>query len=143
MKIAVIKQYSVFLPNRPGSLARLTGLFADAGVNIIGIASEVRDDSGMVRLAVDGEGDHSGVLSRAGFASVESRLLSIEVTDKPGRLADVARLLADGGVNVTTVYGTSFRDRVSRLLIAVENTDRALEILSVPAAPAVSPVSVL
>lgn len=130
MKVTVIKQYSVFLPNRPGSLAGLTGLFAEAGVNIIGIASEVRDDSGMVRLAVDGDGDHSGVLSRAGFASVESRLLSLEITDEPGRLADVARRLAEGGVNVTTVYGTSFRDRVSRLLIAVENTDKALEILT-------------
>ena len=52
MKVELIKQFSIFLPNRPGSLARLARLFAEKKVNMLGIASEVRDDSGMVRIAV-------------------------------------------------------------------------------------------
>lgn len=129
MKISVVKQYSIFLPNRPGALARLAKLFGDAAINIIGIESEVRDDSGMVRVAVDVEADHSAVLSKAGFASVESRLLSIELEDKPGQLAMVTRILAENGVNITNVYGTSLGNRVSRLLFAVENTDETLKLL--------------
>ncbi|MFC1678929.1 ACT domain-containing protein [Elusimicrobiota bacterium] len=128
MKVSVIKQYSVFMPNRPGALARLADLFRDAGVNIIGIASEVRDDSGLVRIALDGEADHSAILSRAGFASVEMRLLSVEVADEPGQLSQITRTLAEGGINITTVYGTAFGKK-SRILIAVEKTDKALKLL--------------
>lgn len=129
MKVSIIKQYSVFMPNRPGALARLAQLFGDAGVNIIGIASEVRDDSGLVRIALDGEADQSAILSRAGFASVESKLLSIEVGDQPGQLADITRVLAEGGINITTVYGTAF-GKISRILVAVEKTEKAMQILN-------------
>lgn len=129
MKVSILKQYSVFMANRPGSLAGLTTLFAHADVNIVGIASEVRDDSGLVRIAVEGEGDTSGILSRAGFASVESRLLSVEAEDTPGKLAEISKRLADSGINITTVYGTALGTQVSRILIAVENTDDAFKIL--------------
>lgn len=129
MKISVLKQFSVFLPNKPGSLSQLTRNVAAAGINILGIASEVRDDSGVVRLAVSDDIDISAVLSRNGIVSIESRLLSVEFQDKPGELSVLAKTLADGGVNITTVYGTT-QGLSSRILFAVENTDKALAILA-------------
>lgn len=129
MKVTEIKQYSVFMPNRPGALSSLAASFGDAGVNILGIASEVRDDSALVRLAVDSDKGCSTVLSKAGYASVEGRLLSIEIEDAPGRLAEVTKKLSDGGINITTVYGTGSGEKTTRLLIAVEDTDGALELL--------------
>jgi hypothetical protein len=125
MKVEVLKQFSIFLPNRPGALARLAKLFGDKGVNMVGIASEVRDDSGMVRIAVAGDADVSGILSAAGFASVETSLISVEVDDTPGALSQVAQALAEGKVNITTVYGTSVGGRTSRILINAENTEKA------------------
>lgn len=129
MKVEVLKQFSVFLPNRPGALSALARLLSDKNVNILGIASEVRDDSGLVRIAVGPESDVSGILSAAGFASVETSLLSIEVADRPGELARVTKALADGKVNITTVYGTSFGGRASRILVSVTNTEKALSLL--------------
>jgi hypothetical protein len=125
VKIEILKQFSIFLPNRPGALARLAKLFADKQVNMVGIASEVRDDSGMVRIAVAGDADVSGILSAAGFASVETTLISVEVSDKPGELFRVAQALADGKVNITTVYGTSTDGHSSRILINAENSEKA------------------
>ena len=130
MKVETLKQFSVFLPNKPGALSRLAKLFADAGVNLLGIASEVRDDSGMVRIAVGQDKDVSAVLSKAGFASVESKLLSVVVADKPGELLRVSVALAEGGVNITTVYGTSLDGQSCRILFAAENTEKALEVLA-------------
>ena len=132
MKIEKIKQFSVFMPNKPGALSKLAALLADKGVNVLGIASEVRDDSGLVRIALDKEADASSVLSQAGFSSVETNILSVELDDEPGQLARVSDALAQGKVNITTVYGTSSASaggKTSRILIAVQNTDRALEIL--------------
>ena len=129
MKIEVLKQFSIFLPNRPGALSRLTKLIGDQGINIRGIASEVRDDSGMVRIAVDDKADLSAVLSANGFASIEASLVSIEVADQPGELYRVTKILADGHVNITTVYGTALDSHPCRILVAVENTSKARTLL--------------
>ena len=129
MKVEKLKQFSVFMPNKPGALSRLAAIFAESGVNMLGIASEVRDDSGLVRIAVANDADVSALLSKAGFSSVETGILSVEVDDEPGQLLKVADALGEGKINITTVYGTSVGARTSRILIAVQNTDKALAIL--------------
>ena len=135
MKIEKLKQFSIFMPNKPGALSRLTAILDDHGISILGIASEVRDDSGLVRLALAHDADISAILSKAGFSSVETQVLSIEVGDRPGQLRRVADALAEGKINITTVYGTSaFGASTARILIAVQNTDRAFQILETMAA---------
>ncbi|MBI3288111.1 MAG: ACT domain-containing protein [Elusimicrobia bacterium] len=130
MKVQKIKQFSVFLPNKPGALSRLAALFAEKKINILGIASEVRDDSGLVRIALEKDTEVSSILSHAGFSSVETHILSVQVDDKPGELLRVTAALAEGKVNITTVYGTSVTGAAtSRILIAAQNTDKALAIL--------------
>lgn len=130
MKVQKIKQFSVFMPNKPGALTRLAALFSEKGVNILGIASEVRDDSGLVRIALENDDGVSSILSQAGFSSVETHILSVEVDDKPGELMRIAAALAEGKINITTVYGTSVAGaKTSRILIAAQNTDKALAVL--------------
>lgn len=130
MKVQKIKQFSVFTPNKPGALGRLASLFAEKGINMLGIASEVRDDSGLVRIALADDQDASAILTQAGFSSVETHILSVELDDKPGQLRRVADALAAGKINITTVYGTaSPGSGTARLLIAAQNTDRAMAIL--------------
>ncbi|MEQ1918339.1 MAG: ACT domain-containing protein [Elusimicrobiota bacterium] len=140
MKVQKIKQFSVFMPNKPGALTRLAALFSEKNINILGIASEVRDDSGLVRIALENDVDVSSILSAAGFSSVETHILSVEVEDKPGELLRVAAALAEGKVNITTVYGTSVEGaKSSRILIAAQNIDKALAILEALASGAPSP----
>lgn len=130
MKVEKIKQFSVFMPNKPGALSRLVALFQDKKINLLGIASEVRDDSGLVRIAMAHDADGSAILSRAGFSSVETSILSVELDDESGQLLQVADALGEGKINITTVYGTSVAGaKTARVLIAVQNTDRALTIL--------------
>lgn len=135
MRVEKLKQFSIFMPNKPGSLSRLAALFNDRGISIVGIASEVRDDSGLVRIALAHDADVSSLLSKAGFSSVETHVLSVEVGDKPGQLLRVAEALAEGKINITTVYGTAVSGaQTARIMIAVQNTDKAFEILEALAA---------
>ncbi|MBI5201249.1 MAG: ACT domain-containing protein [Elusimicrobia bacterium] len=129
MKVQVLKQYSVFLANEPGALGSVAKLFSQEGINLLGISSEVRDDSALVRIAVEPDGDFSGVLTKAGFASVETKLISIEVPDKPGALASISDTLGKAGINITNVYGTALHGHSCRILLGVTNTDKALKAL--------------
>jgi hypothetical protein len=129
MAVSMVKQYSVFLPNEPGSLNKVAKLLLDAGVNLIGIASEVRDDSGVVRLAVEADDDGADVLVSHGLSAIEKPLLSVELADRPGELYRVTAVLAKAGVNITTVYGTARSGSSCRILIAVNDSQKALKAL--------------
>ncbi len=129
MPVKLIKQYTVFLPNVPGALSKFVELFTNEGVNIVGIASEIRDDSGIVRIAVDAERKVSHLLTGAGFTTIETQMISVELKDKPGELLRMTRLLSEHNINITTVYGTADSGGTDRVLLNVSDLDKALELL--------------
>lgn len=129
MPVKLVKQYTVFLPNIPGALSKFVELFTNEGINIIGIASEIRDDSGIVRIAVDADRKVSHLLTGAGFTTIETQMISVELADKPGSLLRIARLLGEHNINITTVYGTADSGGTDRVLMNVSDVDRALEVL--------------
>ena len=129
MSVKLIRQYTVFLPNVPGALAKFVELFANEGINIIGLASEIRDDSGVVRIAVDGDRKVSHILTGAGFTTIETPMISLELADKPGQLLRLTQGLSENNINITTVYAPSFGGASGRLLMNASDTDKALEVL--------------
>ncbi len=129
MPVKLIKQYTVFLPNIPGALSKFVELFSNEGINIVGIASEIRDDSGIVRIAVDAERKVSHLLTGAGFTTIETQMISVELADKPGSLLRMTKVLSEHNINITTVYGTADSGGTDRVLMNVSDLDRAMEIL--------------
>lgn len=129
MPVKLIKQYTVFLPNVPGALSKFVELFSSEGINIVGIASEIRDDSGIVRIAVDADRKVSHILTGAGFTTIETQMISVALADKPGSLLRIARLLGEHNINITTVYGTADSGGTDRVLMNVSDVDKALEVL--------------
>lgn len=127
--VKLIRQYTVFLPNVPGALSKFVELFANEGINIIGIASEIRDDSGVVRVAIDDDRSVSHVLTGAGFTTIETRMISLSLPDKPGFLLRLTKVLGDKNINITTVYGTSEGGGAGRLLLNASEPERAVEVL--------------
>jgi len=130
MNASVIRQYSVFLPNKPGALSGFIKLFLDQGVNVIGIASEIRDDSGVVSVDVDSDKRIGYILTQAGFTTIETPVLSVHLPNKPGELHKLSKLLGEAGINITTVYGTAIDGQSSRVLLAVNDLIKAQEIIS-------------
>lgn len=126
--VKIVKQYTVFLPNKPGALHSFIELFANEGINIIGISSEIHDESGIIKIAVDSDKKLSYILTRAGFATLETTMISITLPDKPGELIKLTRLLAENDINITTIYGTS-SGCPSRILINVSDIDKTLSLL--------------
>ena len=129
MSVKLIRQYTVFLPNIPGALSKFVELFANEGINIIGIASEIRDDSGVVRIAVEADRKVSHILTGAGFTTIETQMISLELPDKPGQLLLLSKALSAHDINITTVYGTSVGGANGRLLLNASDPDKALEVL--------------
>ena len=97
---------TVYLDDHPGELARITSLLGEAQVNILGFCA-VRSGGGKaeVHLLIDDVPAAFSTLE-AGGAQIasEQEVLVVNVNDRPGILGDVARKLADGGINITLAY---------------------------------------
>jgi hypothetical protein len=129
MAVQILKQYSVFLPNQPGILSKFLKIFYENSVNIAGISSEISDDSGVVRIVLEEEDKLSNLITSAGHTTIETPILSIELPDKPGQIQIISEILGDASINMSTIYGTATQGGKTRLLLTVNDTEKAKEVL--------------
>ncbi len=129
MAISIVKQYSVFLINEPGALKNFTELFVRENVDIIAMAQDVRYDAAVVRLAVQHDKGISHVLTKAGFTSVKTDAICLDIPNRVGILRDVGAVMASHGINITTFYGTADTAGVTRWIIVVNDITKALNAL--------------
>ncbi len=120
-------QISIFLENRAGVVSDLADSLAEREVNIKAITVLDTHDVGTMRMVVEDHDKAINVLKEYGAAYMEIPVLTIEMQNKPGGFARIARILADAGVNIEYVYGTATPGTERTLAVfRVNNVDRAL-----------------
>ncbi|MEE9299347.1 MAG: hypothetical protein V3V29_09965 [Acidimicrobiia bacterium] len=97
-------EFTVHLPNRPGSLADLAERIAAVGINIEALAAIGMDDAGTVRLILDDEVTARRMLEHHGIPFEERRVITTVLPDRPGSVAAMTRQLADAGMNIDAMY---------------------------------------
>ena len=98
--------------NTPGSLARVAGAVSDAGVNLAAATCLGAGERAELHILVPHPEAARHSLATAQLAvSREREVVVIDVEDNPGVLADLARKVAQAGVNLDLVY-IATRNRV-------------------------------
>lgn len=91
--------------NEPGALAHVTAAISDAGVNLSAATCIGGGDSADLHVLVKHAEATRRVLEPAGLTVTEEReVVVVDAEDHPGVLADMARRVADAGVNLNLVY---------------------------------------
>ena len=117
----MIKQLSVFVENRPGSLMQVTSALTEAHINIRAIASFDTPEFGILRLVVDKPAEAKTYLTRRGFVVRIHDVIGVELKDEKGNLNRMLSILAEGRININYIY--SFVIREGRAPVMVFNTD--------------------
>ena len=94
------KQFVVQLKNEPGAMATLAEALAARGVDLRAIGGGSMGDSGHVIMTTADDETTKSVLDAGGYTYIEGESILVEVDDKPGGMARIARALADAGVNI-------------------------------------------
>jgi hypothetical protein len=101
------KDLSVVLDDRPGELARLGEATAGAGVNIDGFCCLAGGGRATVHILVEDVTATRTALESAGLeVGAEREVIVVDVEDRPGTMAEVARKIADAGANIELAYTT-------------------------------------
>ena len=125
MALSIVKQYSVFLINEPGTLKNVADILMRENVNIIALSQGVHYDAATFRLAITHDQEISHILTRAGFTSVKTEAICIETKDRPGLIFDISSVLTKHGINITAIYGAVTSDGQSRWITIVNNITKA------------------
>ncbi len=120
-----VQQLSVFIENKAGRVSEVTSVLGAAGVNIRGFSVSDTADYGIMRLVVDDPGRGREALQAAGFTVRTSEVVCIQLSDEPGSLGNVLKIVSDAGVNIEYVYSliSTF------VVINVSDVDTALKLL--------------
>ncbi|MFP4686939.1 MAG: ACT domain-containing protein [bacterium] len=129
--IKIREQLSVYMRNAPGELARICHRLADADINILGITVADTVDHAVDRLILDDPERARQLLEDEGLLVVTTKVLTIDLENKPGQLAAVAERLACCNINIEYAYCTVSPDQEKGfLVIKVSDPLRVLELLN-------------
>lgn len=99
--------FRVTLEDRPGELARVAEALGGAGVNIEGLCGLGVEGKGIICLVVEDAAGARSALEGAGVpidAELEAIVLDVAAdADRPGAAGEIARKVADAGVNIEVV----------------------------------------
>jgi hypothetical protein len=127
----ITTQLALFLDNRPGTLARVCEALSTAKINIYAIATSDTVDHSVIRMVVSDWRKALLLFEEHGTLVVETEVLMIEGSNKPGSLAAVAQKLAAGKVNIEYAYcATSPEAKKGLLILRVSDARRALKVLN-------------
>lgn len=102
--MAIRTELSLRLPNSPGALGGVCRALSDSRVNILALHLE---SSGRLRLLTDNPLHAAGTLREHHHQVEERDVLVAQVTNAPGALADLTRLVAEAGVNIEYAYASA------------------------------------
>ena len=125
-----VAQISIFLENRSGGLADVIDVLAKHEIDIKAVALADMADFGILRLIVDDPERTRTVLKEAGFTVDKTRVVAVEVPDRPGGLRDTLHALRRSGINVEYMYSAARRSGERAIIVfRFDELGRALDAL--------------
>lgn len=125
-----VEQISVFIENTSGRLAEVSGVLARAGINIRALYLADTADFGILRLIVNDTEKARQALKEQGFTVEKTRVVAIEVPDRPGGLAGILNAIKDEGINVEYMYAFVEKSGENAIVIfRFDELERSIDVL--------------
>lgn len=99
-----VNQISIFLENRTGQLAEITGLLAKNNINLRAISIAETADYGVLRVIVNDSQTAAKILFENGCVLSMTPVLAVAVPDKPAGLNELLEILAEGEIAIDYMY---------------------------------------
>ena len=126
-----IKQISVFLENKPGTLDNLMAVMAGANIDLRALSLAETKDFGIARMIVDDAFAAVNVLKNNDFIASLTPVLAFAVPDEPGGLSKLLTRFTAAGVNIEYMYAFLDVRRVGQacMIFRVNDTEASEKAL--------------
>ena len=123
-----IKQLSIFIENKGGTLIKVLDLLSKAGIQII--ASTVADtkDYGIYRVLCSNTPQAYLILKEAGINVQLSEVFTLSIDDQPGRAAEAIKEISAAGVSILYLYSFLWQGK-GVLIFRTDQSEKAKETI--------------
>ena len=126
-----VNQISVFLENRNGQLAEITGLLAENKINLRAISIAETADYGVLRIIADDSEKAKTVLLQNGNIIKVNPVTVVAVPDKPAGLSELLNMLAKSDVSIEYMYSLfTHQNDKAYMVFRVTDYDNFINLLS-------------
>ena len=99
-----IKQLTIFVENKQGTLVDITDTLATHNVNIRALSIADTQDFGILRLIVNDNETALKTLSDEGYLIKTTDVVGVKIGDAPGKLSTALKVLDDHNINMEYLY---------------------------------------
>jgi hypothetical protein len=101
------QQFTLYVENKAGALAKVARLLGNAHINIEGISIAVSGDVGLIQLVVSKATRAAQIFKRAKIPYTVQQVAVIAMRNRPGELAALAEKFAARKINLNYLYATT------------------------------------
>ncbi|MBQ4573746.1 MAG: ACT domain-containing protein [Clostridia bacterium] len=117
-----IKQLTVFVPNRQGTLVSITNTLAAHNINIRALSIAETEEFGILRLIVNDEATAERTLAEADYLIKVVDVVGVKIGDEPGKLTAALDVLDKAGINMEYLYAFMARtEKHAYVVLRVED----------------------
>jgi hypothetical protein len=126
-----IKQLSIFLENKKGRMKKALNVLENNDINIRAMSIADVSDFGILRLIVPVPDKAKELLEENNFLVKIGDVIAVEMTDKPGGLNTILRILDDSNINLDYLYAfVDEKEERAIVLIHPEDVDGGIKALT-------------
>ena len=126
-----IKQLSIFVENKAGTVSSIAKSIADAGVSIRALSVADTQEFGILRLIVSDVDKAKEVLSENDCVVSVTKVIGVQIPDVPGGLSEALALMSENGINIEYLYAfITISGQHAYVVLRVEDNEKAVEVLS-------------
>lgn len=124
-------QFSIFLTNKPGTLAQVCSELARAKVNIVALSMMDTMEHGVLRMVVDDDNRARDLLARLNIPMAQTEVLMIDMPNRVGAMADICGRLAAEHISISYCYATTGASGGKTIgVFKVPDVNKAMKVLS-------------
>ena len=126
-----IKQLTVFIQNKKGTVVSVTDILSKNGINLRALSIAETQDFGILRLIVNDEKAAEKVLEENGYLIKVIDVVGVKIGDEPGKLTAALDVLDKSNINVEYLYAFMARtEKHAYVVLRVEDNAVAEKALS-------------
>ena len=99
-----IKQLTVFVENKQGTLVSITKTLSEHNINMRALSIAETQDFGILRLIVNDEASAEKILSESGYLIKITDVVGVKIGDAPGKLTEALQVLDENKINMEYLY---------------------------------------
>ena len=125
-----IKQLTIFVENKQGTMASVTGILAANNVNIRALSIAETEAFDILRLIVNDNETAEKTLADEGYLFKATEVVGVKIGDAPGKLTAALEVLDKAGINVEYLYAFMARtEKHAYVVLRVEDNAAAEKTL--------------